>query len=343
MSRRARWTVRIVVLFVLVGLPVLGGCYMIRMPGRSHRGPLPPLSDEQSALRDELRRDLEHLSVTIGERNVFRHEQLQESADWIEASLADAGLATSRQAYRVVGTEVENVVGELAGGAAADEIVVIGAHYDSVFGCPAANDNGTGVVATLALARAFRGTRPERTLRFVLFVNEEPPYFQSEDMGSLVYAKGCRERSENVVAMLSLETIGCYSNEKGSQHYPVPLGFIYPTTANFILFVGNVRSRGLVRESVASFRRNAAFPSEGAAVPEFVTGVGWSDHWAFWQAGYPALMVTDTALFRYEHYHEPTDTIDRIDFDGFTRVVDGLRYVTADLARLALPELPRDE
>ena len=152
-------------------------------------------------------------------------------------------------------------------------------------------------------------------------------------MGSLVYALACRQRRENVVAMISLETIGYFDDAKGSQSYPPPFSLFYPSTGNFIAFVGNYSSRRLVRRSVASFRRHTEFPSEGAALPSFIPGVGWSDQWAFWQAGYPALMVTDTAPFRYPDYHRPSDTPDKIDHERMARVVDGLEAVVRELVR----------
>ncbi len=307
---------------------------MFGMPGRSHEGPLPALTEAQQTLQTALEVDLVHLAVAIGERNVFRPDPLRESADWIHASLEEAGYETSRQSYVVHEQDVFNVVGERTGTTTPEEIVVIGAHYDTVRGCPGANDNGTGVVATLALARAFAEAAPERTLRFVLFVNEEPPYFQTKDMGSLVYARACRERNEKIVGMLSLETIGYFADEEGSQKYPFPVGLFYPSTGNFITFVSNVGSRTLIRQAVGSFRRTAAFPSVGAAVPAWIQGVGWSDHWSFWKVGYPALMVTDTAPFRYEPYHTPYDTVDQVDFERFARVVDGLRGVVSDLAKI---------
>lgn len=179
----------------------------------------------------------------------------------------------------------------------------------------------------LALARRFARLTADRTLRFVAFVNEEMPYAFTEKMGSRVYARRCRERGENVVAMFSLETIGYYSDTSGSQKYPAPFGLLYPSTGNFIGFIGNTRSGNLVRQVVATFRQNEKFPSEGAAVPEFVAGVGLSDHSSFWQEGYPAVMVTDTAMFRYPHYHESEDTIDKVDFDRLARVVRGLEKV----------------
>ncbi len=305
---------------------------MIRMPGKSYQGPLDPLTQEQVMLRDALKRDVEAVGGRIGERSLYRYAQLMETVEFLETSLADAGYKVERQEFVVEENTCSNLAVELAGSARSEEIVVIGAHYDSVFGSPGANDNGTGVAATLALARAFRDEKPARTLRFVLFVNEEPPWFQTADMGSVVYAKACRERGDNVVAMMSLETIGCYSDEKGSQKYPGPIALCYPSAGNFIAFVGNIRSRPLVRRVVRSFRRHAKFPSEGAALPASIPGVGWSDHWSFWKQGYPALMVTDTAPFRYTHYHRSTDTPDKIDFERTARVVEGIEAVVRDLA-----------
>jgi len=333
---RRRLVVLLSVLLLLVGAAVGMGALMLSMPGKSHRGPLPALRAEQAALREALRADLQRLSVDIGERNLRRYAKLREAADLVASAFEGAGLAVSRQTYTCRGYEVDNVIGELPG--RSPEIVVVGGHYDTVVGCPGANDNGTGVVATMALARAFAGTQPERTLRFLGFVNEEPPYFQTEEMGSLVYAKACRERGDRIAGMLSLETIGYYDDGEKTQQYPFPLGLLYPSTGNFVSFVGNFGSRRLVRRAVGAFRAHAAFPSEGGAAPSSVPGIGWSDHWAFWQVGYDALMVTDTAPFRHDDYHTPLDTVERIDFDGFARVVDGLRYVVADLAGIELPE-----
>lgn len=200
-----------------------------------------------------------------------------------------------------------NIETELPG--ASPEIVLIGAHYDSVFGAPGANDNGSGVAALLALARRLAGKPNEQTLRLVAFVNEEPGYFQTGKMGSFVYPGRCRQRGDRISAMISLETIGYFSNEPGSQRYPaLGLGLIYPRAGNFIGFVSNVGSRSLLRDALGEFRRQAQIPSEGAALPAMVPGVGWSDQWSFWRHGYPGIMVTDTAPFRYPHYHKASDT-----------------------------------
>ena len=324
---------RLAVLFlVLLVLITWGWWSMILMPLKSFRGSLPPMSPQQTALRDELRRHVEKLGGEIGERNVYQPRRLRAAAEYVEGRFTNAGFKVARQSFTAMGEACHNLAVELPGKTRRGEIVVIGAHYDSVFGSPGANDNGTGVAGVLALARAWAGREPERTVRFVAFVNEEPPFFQTNQMGSLVYAKSCRERGDKIVAMLSLETMGCFSSEKGSQKYPFPMGLFYPSRGDFIGFVGNTASAGLVRRCVKVFRQQASFPSEGGALPGALPGIGWSDHWAFWQAGYPALMVTDTAPFRYAPYHTVEDTPEKVDYDRLARVVDGLDKVITDLA-----------
>ena len=304
---------------------------MIRMPGRSLSAVPPPLTSEELTLRDELRRDVQEIAGEIGERNIEHYKELAAAADFIERSFSEAGLHPRRDEYDVAGRQCENIEAEIAG--LRPEIVVIGAHYDSVFGSPGANDNGSGVAALLALARRFAGKSSGRTLRFVAFTNEEPGHFQTEQMGSWVYAHRCQERGNRIAGMISLETIGYFSNVPGSQKYPmIGLRFLYPSVGNFIGFVGNVSSRALVRHALRTFRAHATLPSEGAALPAGVPGIGWSDHWAFWQHGYPAIMVTDTAPFRYPHYHARSDTPEKLDYESMTRVVGGLQYVISDLA-----------
>jgi Zn-dependent M28 family amino/carboxypeptidase len=165
-------------------------------------------------------------------------------------------------------------------------------------------------------------------------VNEEPPYFLSGEMGSLVYARRCKERGDKISAMISLETIGYFSDAPDSQTYPSPvLGIPYPKVGNFIGFVSNMHSRALLRRVVALFRKQAKIPCEGASLPWFVPGVSWSDQWSFWQQGYRAIMVTDTAPFRYPYYHSSNDTPDKLDYDRFTLVVSGMEKVIEELDR----------
>lgn len=311
---------------------VAWGFTMIRMPGESFRGTLPALDDATRRLGAELRADVEHLAGTIGERSTLRPAGLAAAAAYLHEALAAAGCIVRREAYDVRGLSCDNIEGTVTGRARPEEFLVVGAHYDAVPGCPGANDNGSGVAAMLALARRFAAQPAGRTLKFVAFVNEEPPHFQTANMGSLVYARNCKARGDRIVAMLSLETIGYYSDRPGSQRYPPPFNLFYPSRGTFIAFVGNWSNRALVRRAVGSFRRHAAFPSEGAAPPGLVPGVGWSDHWSFWKTGYPSVMVTDTAPFRYPFYHSPADTPAKLDYDSFARVVAGLVPVVADLA-----------
>ncbi len=319
--------------FAIAAVGILGWWNMFRMPGRNFSGELPPLDADETKLARELEHAVRALAGEIGERNLERYDELQQAGAFIAKALNDAGYEVERQSYEMDRRIYQNLIAELTGGRNREEIVVVGAHYDTVPGSPGANDNGSGVAGLLALARRFVGSAPERTLRFVAFVNEEPFYFQSQNMGSLVYAKRCKERGENIVAMLSLETIGYYSDVPGSQAFPIRgLGAIYPDTGNFIAFVGNLDSAQLVRKALGTFRKDAQFPSEGAALPESVPGVGWSDHWSFWQKGYPAIMVTDTAPFRYPQYHSLQDTPDKLNYDHMARVVEGLLSTIHELA-----------
>ena len=234
---------------------------MIAMPGKSYRGDLPPADEGLVALAAELRRDVARLAVDIGERNLTNcPRQLEQAADCIAAQFGAAGYDVGRQEYKVANHSCYNLDVEILGTARHEEIVIVGAHYDTVPGTAGANDNTSGVAATLALARRFAHRKTDRTLRFVAFTNEESPYAHTGHMGSRVYARRCRERGENVVAMMSLETIGYYDDRPGSQKYPPPIGLLYPSEGNFIGFVGNLASGELVRQVVKAFREERAVP-----------------------------------------------------------------------------------
>ncbi len=322
---------------ILAGIPLVAAAWwlaaMFWMPGRSADTDLPVLTSHEQALSETLRRDVEALASGIGERNVRRYEALLAAADYIDDAFVATGYTVQRQRYTILDRPYDNVEVERVGRSRPDEIVVVGAHYDSVPGAPGANDNASGVAALLALSSAFARQDLSRTIRFVAFVNEEAPFAHTQTMGSTVYASRSRERGERIVAMLSLETMGYFSDEPNSQRYPSVLRWIYPDAGHFIGFVSNLSSRSLLKRSIRVFRANASIPSEGGALPEGLPGVGWSDHWSFWQAGYPAIMITDTALFRYPDYHQPSDTPDKIDYARLARVVAGLEHVVAELAQ----------
>ena len=324
---------RLAILFAAIGVALLlAWNALLRMPGSSHRGPLPPLTADQAALALELRSHVDVLASSIGRRSTFHPKQIAESALYLKSQLASYGYEVRDHSFAGRGSPAPNLEATVAGTSHAGEIIVIGAHYDSYQGTPGADDNASGCAAVLALAKRFASSPQPRTLRFVLFPNEEPPLFQTAEMGSLIYAKACRAANDNIVAMLSLEPIGYSRADRGTQKYPPLIGGLFPSEGNFIAFVSDVSSRALLRDALKIFRDHAAFPSEGAALPSGVPGVGWSDHWAFWQAGYPAIMVTDTAPFRNPNYHQPTDTPDTLDYDRMARVVDGLSSVLTSLA-----------
>jgi Zn-dependent M28 family amino/carboxypeptidase len=278
-----------------------------------------------------LRRHIETLAGTIGERNLWTYSALMDAADYIDHELSAAGYEPKRQAFEISGVPLYNIEATLPG-SSSDEVVVLGAHYDTVAGCPGANDNATGVAALLELARRTRSREHRKTIRFVAFVNEEPPFFQTAHMGSLVYANAARARGDRIAGMLALETMGYFSNARRSQQYPAPLAALYPDIGNFIGFVSNVGSARLLMKARRAFKAGSSFPLQAAAVPGTIAGVGWSDHWSFWRAGYPAMMVTDTAPFRYPWYHTAEDTPEKISLDRFAEVVAGLEHVVAALA-----------
>jgi len=275
-------------------------------------------------LATRLRRHVERLAGAIGERHVLRPQALHAAERYIADSLRELGYEVRRQNYEAQGVDCANLEVAIEGSTHAGEIVLAGAHYDTVPGSPGADDNASGVAAVIELARLLRGTTPSRTTRLVAFVNEEPPFFFWGEMGSKVYARAARARGDDIRVMLSLEMLGCYSDEKGSQGYPPLLKHFYPAQGNYIAFVSNLRSHRALRNIVDAFRSASDFPAEKLAAPALVPGIGWSDQLSFWREGYPAAMVTDTAFHRYRHYHQPTDTPEKLDYARMARVVEGL-------------------
>ena len=294
---------------------------------------------KQQATSDRLRQTVVHLSQTIGERHLLKPAKLTEAADYVQRTMESMEYKIERQSFEVVGFEsvpCHNLIAEVLGKDKRDEIVLVGAHYDSARGTPGANDNGSGVAALIEVANQLRGKQFSRTIRFVFFANEEPPFFQRDgQMGSWVYAKACRQRGDNLNVVLSLETMGFFTDEPNSQKYPQPLALMYPSTGNFIGIVSDIKSRSLLDQAATLLTKHCKgkVDVQKAALPGEMVGVGWSDHWSFWQEGYVGLMITDTALFRYPHYHKPTDTFDKIEYVRFAHVVDGLIKTIEDFAK----------
>ncbi len=298
---------------------------------------------DAAGMSERLRKDVVVLASEIGERHVWLPEALERAASYVETRMAGLGYSHSAQTYEVEGQTVRNIVLEIKGNKWPDEVIVVGAHYDSrcgmkhrrstvrvpgLKGTPGANDNASGIAALLELARIYEGDeKPDRTLRLVAFVNEEHPFFQTPRMGSWVYARACRAKRENVVGMIAFDDLGFYTDAPQTQVYPFPLNLAYPSVGNFVAFVSNRHSRNFLQRSLSLFRKGAALPTIGCSVPAVIPRIGWSDDWAFWQEGYPAFCITDTAFLRYREYHTTDDTPDKLDYGKMAEVVSGVRRV----------------
>jgi Zn-dependent M28 family amino/carboxypeptidase len=284
-------------------------------------------------LEKGLRMHVLRLARDIGERNLLHPRALEATASYLEREWREQGYAVETLGYEVSSVRCANLEVTRSGGSRKGEILLIGAHYDSVIGSPGANDNASGIAALLEISRIFTGTDPAMTVRFVAFVNEEPPFFRSNQQGSIVYAARARRRRDDIRLMASLETIGCFRDEPGSQSYPPLFGLFYPSRADFIGIVSDFRSRTAMRQLAAAFRAHSDFPLETAATVRFIPGVSWSDHRSFWRQGYQAVMITDTAFYRYRHYHAASDTPDKLNYPALAEVTRGLAAGFAALAR----------
>ena len=296
-----------------------------------------PLSAAERDMCTRLQKHVEMLSEVIGIRNTDRPGGLESAARYIEDHLTSHGYTPRAQRFKAGGVEVRNIDIEIPGThrRKRDEILLFGAHYDSV-DCPAANDNGSGVASILEAARALQGQHFKRTVRLVFFVNEEPPWYKGPNMGSVRYARRCRENNEKIVGLVNMETIGCYYDDIGSQMYPDPrlqkIKWLLPKCGNFIVFTGDFASWKLIRRTYARFKRHAKFPAMWLPSPRSIMGPDMSDQWSFWQEGYPAIMVTDTAFLRYPYYHDSRDLPRHMNFECMTRVVHGVIEAVQDMA-----------
>ncbi len=289
---------------------------------------------QEGPLKENLRNHVTTLASEIGERNFIRYAALVKARDYLIQTFAAYSYTPVSQSYILGDKPFQNIIATRKGhGSLAEEVIVIGAHYDTLSGTPGADDNASGVAGVLELARLFAREQPQRTVQFVAFTNEEPPFFKTEGMGSRHFVREAKRNGVMIAAMLSLEMIGYFSSERHSQKYPPGFGFFYPNTADFIAVVGNFRSRPLVHAIKREFLKHSTLNMESVATFGFIPGVDWSDHWSFWREGYPAVMITDTALYRNPFYHDSMDTLETLDFNRIAQVVQGLYHAIASLAQ----------
>lgn len=331
------WRARLVLVagffLVVAVLAILMLLYLVTaMPGRSLAGPLPPASASQAALAGRLQNHVQLLAGVIGPRNEGTPDSLGRAAGYIEGAFTRFGY-TPESSFFGDG-RFRNITVTLPGTDPGAAMLVLGAHYDTApTGTPGADDNASGVAVLLEIARALSGMELVCTVRLITFPNEERPYFNTELMGSRVSAAAAAAAGDSILGMFSLEMLGYYSGAPDSQQYPPVIRNFYPATGNFVAFAGNMRSRRFLQQAVGAFREQGMFPSEGMAVPEtLVRDVRRSDNASYWDYGYPAVMVTDTANFRNALYHTPADTPDTLDYTAMARVTEGLTGMVISLA-----------
>lgn len=298
------------------------------------------LSEDHAGLVERLRTHVDTLAEVIGPRHLGRPKELAAAAGYIEREFAALEDAVERQTYYIDDGSATNLIVERRGQRQPDSIIVLGAHYDSVPSTPGADDNASAVAVLLEVARLLHGRVGQRTIRFVAFTCEEPPHFYTFEMGSQVYARRCRQRSESILGMLCLEMVGYYSDEPNSQSPPALPGslrwlrWIFPRRGNFLAAVGNLRSLALSWQFRRGFRQQTKFPLFSICLPEAISEIRLSDNSSFWDQGYPALMLTDTSFLRNPHYHQSSDRADTLDFDRMAQVCLGVAGGVARLARM---------
>jgi Zn-dependent M28 family amino/carboxypeptidase len=291
--------------------------------------PQPEWCEEEQNLFNHV----DHLSEIIGSRSFSEPSKIADARDYILNTLQTYGLNPELQDFTVNSTIFSNIIITIDGQRFPDEIIVIGAHYDTVLGTPGADDNASAVAMLLETARIMAGLTPDRTLKLVFFVLEEPPVFGTKNMGSRIFARQAREKNMDIQAMISLEMVGYFSEKKGQQRFPLPLmSLFYSTTPNFIAVVGNFKSKALVDQVKKGLKTVCSVPVETLAAPSIVPGVGLSDHASFWKEGYPAIMITDSAFYRNPNYHQPSDTKDTLNYIIMAELLKGLIHVTGDLS-----------
>jgi len=300
------------------------------------------MTDTQPELVARLRQHVDRLAGLIGPRHVGAPKALEAAATLVYRELSVAGYTVERQSYLAQGHDVANLIAEIPGAARADQIIVLGAHYDTVATTPGADDNASAVAVLLEAARMLHGSRPKRTIRFVAFTCEEPPHYFTNEMGSQVYARECRTRDERIIGMLCLEMVGYFVGAKGSQRVPeaIPrfLHWAFPRRGDFLAAVGNMPSWKLCWKFRRGFKRATRFPLFSICLPEFIHDIRRSDNSSFWDQGYPALMLTDTSYLRNPHYHLASDTPDTLDFESMANLTIGVAGAVAYLAGARLPQ-----
>ena len=287
------------------------------------------MNQDKRQIESNLRLHVDRLAGLIGPRTLQKPKTIQATIGYIEGCWSHMGYEITRECFDALGDRATNLLVEQAGTGRPDEVVLLGAHYDTVFTTPGADDNASAVAVLLEVSRLLRGYHGKRTVRYVAFACEEPPYFNLDSMGSQYHARQSRIRGEKIVGMLCLEMVGYYRTGEGSQSVPpmIPkwLHRFFPRRGDFLAAVGNLPSWKLCWSFRRGFKRGArAMPLFSICLPEKINEIRLSDNSSFWDQGYPALMLTDTSFLRNPNYHQVTDTPDTLDYSRMTEVTLGV-------------------
>lgn len=260
--------------------------------------------------------------------------ELEKTACCLVEAFRECGLEVESQNVTWQGRTYRNLASTRQGTCPEKPWLLLGAHYDAAWGSPGADDNASGVAAMLEAARIIGGLRQERTLQFVAFTLEEPqPEAGRFLIGSQAFAREAKRMHRRYEAVLILESVGYTSARPGSQQIPPLVNLAVPEKGDFLGVVANRRSRKLMKAFCRQTARHVAgLPVVSYSVPPllgaFIPEARFSDHASFWDRGYPALMLTDTAMFRNPHYHAVSDRVETLDFNF---LADVTRAVVAAL------------
>lgn len=270
-----------------------------------------------------IKQHLVNITKTEKFRNHKNINQLNEIADYIKSSFQTYTDSVTFQEFDVNGKTYKNVIASF--GTEHKKRVIIGAHYDVCGNQEGADDNASGVVGLLELARMLKGEQLNYRIDLVAYTLEEPPHFKTEYMGSYIHAKYLKDNNIDIYGMLSIEMIGYFSDEKKSQTYPVGLlSLFYGNKGNYITLVRKFGSGKFARKFVKHYKKSKTINTKKFTGPKFLPGIDFSDHLNYWKFGFSALMITDTSFYRNFNYHEPTDTIETLDIKKMAKVIDGI-------------------
>lgn len=305
--------------------------YMMECEGNWRGDPMEKkMKTELIGIKKSMQSDIEYLQ-NLGPRNSENgtsYKQLRQCEEWVKQRWESQGYVVKKHTFSIKRKEYSNLEIEIRGRKLPSEIIIISAQYDTLPDSPGANNNGSGMAILFQLSQLLRKHTPDRTLRLLNFVNEEDPFFGTEMMGSYQYAKRSHQLREDIKVMLSMDALGIYKDEPGSQRLPFPFSMFYPNRGNFLAFIGDFSSRKYMIETTRGFKKGSSFPIEAGVVPKWAKGAAWSDHSSFWKFGYPGIMVTDTGGFRSPSHTTKEDTMEKLNFEAMSRIVVGM-YTSA--------------